>query len=150
MIIGITFTSFLLLAKEDDDSTKVQTGTLAINYIDGQEIDTYALLPISEPNLNTKTKKRVSIGYIFLILFIIVVALFFFINPEILKGKNKEYTCTKSYTHEKLPANINEKVELVFTSKKMLFLLLILLQIMYLMILIIIKNLEIIVIFINI
>ena len=54
MIIGITFTSFLLLAKEDDDSTKVQTGTLAINYIDGKEIDTYALLPISEPNLNTK------------------------------------------------------------------------------------------------
>ncbi len=54
MIIGITFTFFLLLAKEDDDSTKVQTGTLAINYIDGQEIDTYALLPISEPNLNTK------------------------------------------------------------------------------------------------
>lgn len=54
MIIGITFTSFLLLTKEEDDSTKVQTGTLAINYIDGQEIDTYALLPISEPNLNTK------------------------------------------------------------------------------------------------
>ena len=54
MIIGITFTSFLLLTKEEDDSTKVQTGTLAINYIDGQEIDTYALLPISEPDLNTK------------------------------------------------------------------------------------------------
>ena len=57
---------------------------------------------------------------IFLILFIIVVALFFFINPEVLKGKNKEYTCTKSYTHEKLPANINEKVELVFTSKNVI------------------------------
>lgn len=54
MIIGITFTYFSLLTKEEDDSTKVQTGTLAINYIDGQEIDTYALLPISEPNLNTK------------------------------------------------------------------------------------------------
>lgn len=54
MIIGITFTYFSLLTKEDDDSTKVQTGTLAINYIDGQEINTYALLPISEPNLNTK------------------------------------------------------------------------------------------------
>ena len=67
-----------------------------------------------------KPKKRVSIGYIFLILFIIVVALFFFINPEVLKGKNKEYTCTKSYTHEKLPANINEKVELVFTSKNVI------------------------------
>ena len=67
-----------------------------------------------------KTKKRVSIGYIFLILFIIVVALFFFVNPEVLKGKDKEYTCTKSYTHEKLPANINEKVELVFTSKNVI------------------------------
>lgn len=54
MIIGITFTYFSSLTKEEDDSTKVQTGTLAINYIDGQEINTYALLPISEPNLNTK------------------------------------------------------------------------------------------------
>lgn len=54
MIIGITFTYFSLLTKEEDDSTKVQTGTLAINYIDGQEINTYALLPISEPNLSTK------------------------------------------------------------------------------------------------
>jgi len=54
MTVGITFTYFSMVAKEKDDSTRVQTGTLAINYIDGREIDTYALLPINEPTLNTK------------------------------------------------------------------------------------------------
>lgn len=54
MIVGVTFTYFSLIASEKEDSTKIKTGTLAINYIDGQEINTYALLPISEPNLNTK------------------------------------------------------------------------------------------------
>lgn len=54
MVIGITFTYFALFAKENDDSTMLKTGTLDINYIDGKEINTYALLPISEPNLDTK------------------------------------------------------------------------------------------------
>lgn len=54
MTVGITLTYFSMLAKEEDDSTRIQTGTLAINYIDGKEIDTYALMPISEPTLNTK------------------------------------------------------------------------------------------------
>ena len=39
MTVGITFTYFSMLAKEEDDSTRIQTGTLAINYIDGKEID---------------------------------------------------------------------------------------------------------------
>lgn len=54
MIIGITFTYYGLIAKEKDDGTRVQTGTLSINYIDGVSIDTYGLLPSSEPNLNTE------------------------------------------------------------------------------------------------
>lgn len=54
MILGVTFTYFGLIAKEKDDSTRVTAGTLSINYIDGMAIDTYALLPINEPNLNTK------------------------------------------------------------------------------------------------
>ena len=54
MVIGVTFTYFGLIAKEKDDSTKVKAGSLSINYIDGMAIDTYALLPINEPNLNTK------------------------------------------------------------------------------------------------
>ena len=65
MLVGITFTYFSLIATEKKDSTKIKTGTLAINYIDGRAIDTYALLPIEEPNLNSKYsvyKKRFSIA----------------------------------------------------------------------------------------
>lgn len=54
MIVGVTFTYFSLIASEKEDSTKIKTGTLAINYIDGITIDTYALMPINEPNLTTK------------------------------------------------------------------------------------------------
>lgn len=62
-------------------------------------------------------KKRISFGYIFFALFIIVLALFFFVNPEVLKGKDIKYICDKSYNHEKLPARIEERVELIFNSK---------------------------------
>lgn len=54
MIVGVTFTYFSLIASEKEDSTKIKTGTLAINYIDGIAIDTYTLMPINEPNLTTK------------------------------------------------------------------------------------------------
>lgn len=53
MIVGITFTYFGLIAKEKDDGTRIRAGTLSINYIDGMKIDTYALIPTNEPNLNT-------------------------------------------------------------------------------------------------
>ena len=46
MVVGITFTYFSMIASEKEDSTKVQVGSLSINYIDGKAIDTYALLPI--------------------------------------------------------------------------------------------------------
>lgn len=65
MIIGVTFTYFGLIAKEKDDSTRVQAGSISINYIDGKTIDTYALLPTTEPNLNTKYsvyKKQFSVS----------------------------------------------------------------------------------------
>ena len=54
MVVGVTFTYFSIVAKERDDKTRVQTGSLSINYIDGKEINTYALLPIGEPTLSTK------------------------------------------------------------------------------------------------
>lgn len=54
MIIGITFTFFMLFTTEKEDNTRIEAGSIAINYIDGKDINTYALLPISEPNLNTK------------------------------------------------------------------------------------------------
>lgn len=65
MVVGITFTYFSLIASEEKDITRVQTGTLSINYIDGKEFNTYALLPIEEPTLNTKLsvyKKEFSVS----------------------------------------------------------------------------------------
>ena len=53
MCIGITFTYFSIIAREKKDSTQIRTGVLEINYIDGRVIDTYALLPIYEPNINS-------------------------------------------------------------------------------------------------
>jgi len=51
MAVGITFAYFTLAGKEEDDSTQIWTGTLAINYADGKEIKAYDLFPIDEPNL---------------------------------------------------------------------------------------------------
>lgn len=51
MIIGIAFTYFSFIAKEKDDSTKVQTGSIAINYIDGIAINSNGLIPRKEPSL---------------------------------------------------------------------------------------------------
>ena len=54
MIVGITFTYYNLLASEKENSTMIKTGTLSINYIDGKTFNSYALLPIDEPTLDTK------------------------------------------------------------------------------------------------
>ncbi len=53
MLIGITFTYLSLMSAEDDDSTRVKTGTLAINYVDGEDVNSTGLIPRGEPNLNT-------------------------------------------------------------------------------------------------
>lgn len=65
MVVGITFTYFSLIASEKEDGTKIQTGSLSINYIDGKAIDTYMLIPISEPSINTEYsvyKKKFSVS----------------------------------------------------------------------------------------
>ena len=54
MTVGITVTYFVLVGKEEDDSTQVRTGTLYINYVDGKEIKAGNLFPVVEANLNTK------------------------------------------------------------------------------------------------
>lgn len=66
---------------------------------------------------DVKKEKSFSISYIFFALFIIVLVLFFFVNPEVLVGENIKYNCSKSYIHDSLNANVSEEVELVFTSK---------------------------------
>lgn len=65
MVISITFTYFSLMASQKEDSTKVKTGTLSINYVDGKEFNTYDLIPTGEPNINTDYavyKKKFSVS----------------------------------------------------------------------------------------
>lgn len=62
----------------------------------------------------TTPKKKVNFTVIFLLVFILVVAAFFFFNPEVINGENVKYVCNKSYNHEKLPASVNENIELEF------------------------------------
>ena len=40
-----------------------------------------------------------------------------FFNPEVINGKNVKYICNKTYNHEKLPASVNEKIEILFNGK---------------------------------
>ena len=61
-------------------------------------------------------KKKVNFTIVFLLVFILVVAMFFFFNPEVINGKNVYYTCSKSCNHEKLPASVIENVELEFNG----------------------------------
>ena len=61
-------------------------------------------------------KKKVNFTIVFLLVFILVVAMFFFFNPEVFNGKYVYYTCSKSYDHEKLPASVIENVELEFNG----------------------------------
>lgn len=61
-------------------------------------------------------KKKVNFTIVFLLVFILVVAMFFFFNPEVINGKNVYYTCSKSYDHGKLPASVIENVELEFNG----------------------------------
>lgn len=61
-------------------------------------------------------KKKINFTVIFLLAFILVVAMFFFFNPEVINGKNVKYVCNKSYNHDKLPASVNENIELEFNG----------------------------------
>lgn len=62
-------------------------------------------------------KKPMSIAVFFFVIFIAVVIAFFVANPEVIMGKNRKYSCVKSYYHDTLPATVNEDLLLVFDSK---------------------------------
>lgn len=50
--IGVTFSYFALVAQADKDSTRIYAGKMDINFIQGQEVSTDILYPISEPSFN--------------------------------------------------------------------------------------------------
>lgn len=74
-------------------------------------------IEVKEEKKETKSKKPISISGIFFTLFVIVVIAFFFVNPEIIIGKDKNYSCIKNYSHKNLPASITEEIELTFNGK---------------------------------
>jgi len=51
--LGITFSYFLLADSAEKDSTRVYAGTLDINYVQGNVVNTEKLQPISEPDFST-------------------------------------------------------------------------------------------------
>lgn len=53
MIIGATLAYFSLIASQKKDGTKLYTGKLEINYIDGTYIKNPELIPIKEPTYTT-------------------------------------------------------------------------------------------------
>ena len=74
-------------------------------------------IPKPEIKMVEEPKKKRSAAPMFFVLFVVVVAAFFFFNPEVINGKNVKYICNKTYNHEKLPASVNEKIEILFNGK---------------------------------
>lgn len=62
-------------------------------------------------------KKKVSLFVIGIMVLLIVIGVFFFVNPEVIIGKNIIYSCDKNYRHNELPATINENRIFTFNSK---------------------------------
>ena len=52
--IGVTFSYFSLVDQAEKDSTRVYAGKMDINFIQGQEVSTDVLFPISEPKFNSR------------------------------------------------------------------------------------------------
>lgn len=88
------------------------------------DVDISKLKDLTIPKLESvvqvegKPKKRkFSIVGVGIFLVFAIITLFFFVNPQFITGENKEYSCVKNYIHDKLPADVSEKVDLEFTSK---------------------------------
>ena len=62
-------------------------------------------------------KKKVNFTIVFLLVFILVVAMFFFFNPEVIVGKDKNYVCDREYNHNVLYVFVKEEVKLTFSGK---------------------------------
>lgn len=87
--------------------------------IDIMKLDDYTMPKVEVVNKIEKArkKKRVSFVSVCIVLLFIVLISFFFVNPEVIMGKNREYMCSRNYLHNELPASVNENLMLTFNSK---------------------------------
>lgn len=108
---------FEAISLDDIDSIQIIDETLCDFNVDMSKLYDITIPKPKVEKEENKPNKKISIASIFFVLFFVVIILFFFVNPEVIFGKNKEYSCTKSYLHDELPASVNEEVVLVFNGK---------------------------------
>lgn len=87
----------------------------------GIDLNRLSELTIPKPKVKEQVgetpKKSAPLAYLGLLILFVIVGVFLFINPEIIKGKKSYYECFKTYLHDEIPATINEQVELTFNNK---------------------------------
>lgn len=108
---------FEVISLDDIDSIEIIDETLCDFNVDMSKLYDITIPKPKVKKEEVKPNKKISIASIFFVLLFVVIILFFFVNPEVIFGKNKEYSCTKSYLHDELPASVNEEVVLVFNGK---------------------------------
>ena len=108
---------FEAISLDDIDSIQIIDETLCDFNVDMSKLYDITIPKPKVEKEENKPNKKISIASIFFVLLFVVIILFFFVNPEVIFGKNKEYSCTKSYLHDELPASVNEEVVLVFNGK---------------------------------
>ena len=108
---------FEVISLDDIDSIQIIDETLCDFNVDMSKLYDITIPKPKVEKEEIKPNKKISIASIFFVLLFVVIILFFFVNPEVIFGKNKEYSCTKSYLHDELPASVNEEVVLVFNGK---------------------------------
>lgn len=108
---------FEVISLDDIDSIEIIDETLCDFNVDMSKLYDITIPKPKVEKEEIKPNKKISIASIFFVLLFVVIILFFFVNPEVIFGKNKEYSCTKSYLHDELPASVNEEVVLVFNGK---------------------------------
>lgn len=103
---------------------KINSVQIIDENIYGSSVDIDKLFDIAMPKeeiideeVKPKKKKRISFTSICVIILFIVLVLFFFVNPEVIIGKNREYICNKNYVHKDMPSVVNEEITLVFNGK---------------------------------
>ncbi len=123
------FVESIISGKNNDDWEIVNLGNInSAEIIDQHELKIdvdMAMLAdktIPKPKIEKKEeapkkKKKVSIPLLAMFILILMVALFLFVGPNFLMGKDKKYLCVKSYTHEEIPASVTDNVSLIFNNK---------------------------------
>lgn len=109
--------SYDIVSLDKIDSIQIIDDAICDFDVDINTLYNKCIPKVKDKKEDVKEKGHISFGYVFFALFFVVVGLFFFVNPEVIKGKDVMYVCDKSYDHESLPARIVEEVSLVFNSK---------------------------------